>query len=292
MRLASGLRRGFPGSPYTWNLKDLLVEIVLSKWFRADALTDADPVRRVALRNAGAGRLLTPEELARKTAAVTGVQWGRHIRNSCWPECHRMPNALTDAYRLMYGGIDSDGVTERARDLTSVMAGVAKRHAVQVGCLAVGREIYLLPDAQRRLFAGIDPRVRPTAAVIRNKLVELHDKLLGVQVTPDSPDVEAAYRLFVDAMNHGRAARDDWFDIWDCEFWEWWRGGDLFLFEGVLDDIIVEKENEDGYRYYAFDDDRRDDFINGIDFSDPYAAARAWKVVLTAMLMDYRYLYL
>ena len=31
-------RRGFPGSPYTYNLKDLLVEIVLSKWFRADAV--------------------------------------------------------------------------------------------------------------------------------------------------------------------------------------------------------------------------------------------------------------
>ena len=50
--LANGFRDGFPGSPYTYNLKDLLVEIVLSKWFRAEALTDANPVRRVALRDA------------------------------------------------------------------------------------------------------------------------------------------------------------------------------------------------------------------------------------------------
>ena len=77
VRLAQGFRNGFQGSPYTHNLKDLLVEIVLSKWFRADALTDADPVRRVALHDAGARRLLTPEELAQKTAAITGVQWGR-----------------------------------------------------------------------------------------------------------------------------------------------------------------------------------------------------------------------
>ena len=67
-RLARGFRSGFAGgSPY--NLKDLLVELVLSKWFRADTVEDTDPVRRVALRDAGARRLLTPEELSRKTAA-------------------------------------------------------------------------------------------------------------------------------------------------------------------------------------------------------------------------------
>ena len=86
VRLASGFRGGFPGSPYTYNLKDLLVEIVLSKWFRADVLTDADSVRRVALRDAGAWRLLTPEELSRKTAAVTGFQWGRQICTGCLEE--------------------------------------------------------------------------------------------------------------------------------------------------------------------------------------------------------------
>ncbi len=137
-RLASGFRDGFPGSPYTYNLKDLLVEIVLSKWFRADAVTDSDPVRRVALRDAGARRLLTPEELARKTAAITGVQWGRHIRTECYPECDRTPNKLTDGYRLLYGGIDSDGITERARDVTSVMAalpsGTRRRSAARWSC--------------------------------------------------------------------------------------------------------------------------------------------------------------
>ena len=48
---------------------------------------------------------------------------------------------------------------------------------------------------------------------IRSKLVELYDKLLGVQVTPYSPDVEAAYRLFVDVMELGRESDDTWFDF-------------------------------------------------------------------------------
>ena len=286
LRLANGFRDGFPGSPHKYNLKDLLVEIVLSKWFRADAVTDTDSVRRVALRSAGARRLLTPEELARKTAALTGVQWGRGIGTGCWPICEQRPSSLTGDYRVLYGGIDSGGITERARDVTSVMAGVAERHAVMVSCSVVGRELYLLPDANRRLFAGISPRVT-AAGAIKDKLVELHDKLLGIQVTADSPDVAAKYRLFTAAMQRGRSAGEDWFNIWDCIFWE-----DLFFFEGILENVIKERENEDGYRYYELDEERRNEFINSIDFSDPYHAAQAWRVVLAAMMLDYRYMYL
>ena len=180
-RLANGFRRGFRGRA-AYNLKDLLVEIVLSKWFRADAVEDADTVRRTALRDAGARRLLTPEELARKTAALTGVQWGRRISG----ETGEIYSALTSEYGLLYGGIDSDGITERARDMTSVMAGVAKRNATIVSCPVIRREFYLLPETERRLFTGIDKYVTGSGA-IRSKLVELHDELLGVQVTRPIP---------------------------------------------------------------------------------------------------------
>ena len=285
VRLADGFRDGFPGSPYTYNLKDLLVEIVLSKWFRADAVTDADPVRRVALHDAGARRLLTPEELARKTAVVTGVQWGRHTRSYISYQGSQA-NALTTDYRLLYGGIDSDGITERSRDITSVMAGVAQRNAVQVSCPVVMREFYLVPDTERRLFAGIDPDMT-AADAIRTKLVELHDKLLGVQVAPDSPDVEAAYRLFMDVMGRGRESGEVRFDPYRCDF-----GHDEFFLEGILDGAVVQKEDEGGHWRYDTDWDRVNDFMRDIDFSDPHHAAQAWVVVLAAMLMDYRYLYL
>ena len=376
-RLANGFRRGFRGGT-GYNLKDLLVEIVLSQWFRADVVEDADPVRRVALRNAGARRLLTPEELARKTAAVTGVQWGREIAGSVYANARR-PSALTEDYRLLYGGIDSDGIIERARDITSVMAGVARRHAAVVSCPVVMRDFYLLPDAERRLFAGIDRHLTPGrelsgtleieagsyarpetlslsgplsagpktvrltfendlwdppdgdrnirldrlalrdssgrivvrreletlepaggcnyavgdhfalhcngsvdvalevpaaghfeieivawadqggdelprlsvfvesetdgsgAEAFRTKLVELNDKLLGVQVTPHSPDVDAAYRLFVDVMARGRAADETSFRGSDC-YRNWRR--DLFFLEGILDEAVEWRETE------------------------------------------------
>ena len=382
-------------------------------------------MRAVALRNAGARRLLTPEELAHKTAALTGYQWGRFINAPCWGDCQAEPNKLTDDFRLLYGGIDSDGITERARDITSVMSGVAKRHAVSTSCPAVLRELYMLPNEDRRLFKGVDKNVAPNqeygttfeienenqwetyslsgslpegsgtvklsyfnawydhasqkarsirlkrlsirnsagrvvasrelknlapisdcnhpvgddhfglhcngsldvpievaeagsytievvargdqlgeefpqlqvavldatysgsgAVAIRAKLTELHDTLLGVDVTPYSPDVNAAFELLIDAIERGSATGNGNFNPWDCRF-----GEDKYFFDGILDDILIEKQNEWGLSI-DFDYDRRDAYISSIDFSDAHYAARAWVVVLSYLLMDYRYLYL
>ena len=160
-RLARGMRAGFAGgAPY--NVKDLLTELALGAWFRARSADGLDDVQETALADAGAARLLTPEELSRKAAALTGVEWGRWRHPARKPHRQRTA-ALTDdeGYRLLYGGIDSDGITTRARDMTSVMAGVAKAHAAQMSCPVVLRELYLLPDGQRRLFAGITPAVSP-----------------------------------------------------------------------------------------------------------------------------------
>ena len=424
-RLADGFRSGFPGSFYTYNLKDLLTEIVLSKWFRADKVTDEHPVRRVALHDAGARRLLTPEELDRKTAALTGVRWGRRVNNSHWSIGNPLSTRLTNEFRLLYGGIDSDGITERARDITSIMAGVAKRHAAQVSCPVVMREVYLLPDEERRLFAGIDTSLTPVsefsdtfeinaasraeretlslqghltagsltvslaflndywhqtrgdrnvlldsltisqddtvvfhfemenlahrprchhieqnafhlsgngrgcvlavpveiaadgeyqvdvvvwadhagdelpllhvmvesdtetsvgAAGIRGKLVELYDKLLGIQVEPDSPEVVAAYRLFVDTWQRGRATLNGRFD--KC------IPDDHFYFEGILDNAITERVNDNGHTYLGWDWDLIHDFLDDAGLVDPHHTVQAWVIVLASMMMDYRYLYL
>ena len=424
-RLAERFGQGFRfGALY--NLKDLLVEMVLSKWFRADALSEGDPVREVALRDAGARRLLTPEELAHKTAALTGYQWGRYIYTSCWGNCDGEPNSLTEEFRLLYGGIDSDGITERARNVTSVMAGVAKRHAVQTSCPVVMRELYLLPDEDRKLFDGIDKHLTPSlsfgasfqveaasqdereilslegslpegsstvrlsftndwsegtadtdrnvrldrldlrnaagqivasyeletlepvndcnhpvddhfalhcsgsvdvvievptagqytieivawadqagdalplldvvvldsthsgggAQAIRAKLVELYDKLLGVEVTPYSPDVDTAFELFVDAVERRRSSEMDNFRWWECGY------NDIHYFDGILDDLVIKQFDERGNAHYGYDGDREDAFMQSINFGDSHFTASSWIVVLSYLLMDYRYLYL
>ena len=158
-RLAAAFRRGIAGGrPY--NLKDLLAEIALSPWFRAESVAGADAVRMAALRHAGIERLLTPEELVRKTEAITGYSWGRRMDD------RRLVNDLTDSYRsyrLLYGGIDSDGITQRNRDMSPLMAAVSQSHAAEASCPIVLREFYMTPDSERLLFDGVGPDVTPTS---------------------------------------------------------------------------------------------------------------------------------
>ena len=164
-RLAEGFRRGFGWSGQgRYNLKDLLVEITMSKWFRAEAIDTAHANRRLALRDAGAERVLTPEELARKTASITGFLWDRrryHPLSRREPHRQHTTGLTNEGYRLMYGGIDSDGIIHRVEDFTSMMAGVAQSNAVKSSCPIVRREFYLLPDGERRLFDGVDARISP-----------------------------------------------------------------------------------------------------------------------------------
>ena len=142
-----------------------------------------------------------------------------------------------------------------------------------------------------RLIVAVESDSEESGAnAIRAKLVELYDKLLGVQATPHSPDVESAYRLFAEVMARGRDARHSSFRDSDC-YWNWLT--DLSFFDGLLDGAVVEGgEPRLGGRWYDFDRPHVEDFMNGIDWSDPHYAAQAWAVVLALLLTDYRYLYL
>ena len=213
-RLADGFRDGFGGgfgNGSAYNLKDLLTELALSEWFRADSVVALDEARSVALLHAGAKRLLTPEELSRKTAALTGFEWGRWHHPANKPHRQHLA-ALTDerGHRLLYGGIDSDGITERSRDLTSVMAGVAQAHAAQVSCPVVLRELYLLPSGERRLFGGVEAEMSP---------------LFEMGAAFEATDAKATYTL----RGELNAGRKRVFLKFPNDFYESGRDRNLFL---------------------------------------------------------------
>ena len=291
-RLAEAFREGIAGGdPY--NLKDLLVEIVLSPWFRAESVSDGDPVRSVALQIAGAERMLTPEELAWKTQAITGYSWGRKA-TTYWDlgdgDFGNSVDFLThpEDYRLLYGGIDSEAVTERSGEMTATMAAVAQSHALESSCAIVQREFLLWPDENRRLFGGIDRNVSPIsgrgARKIREKLAELHENLLGETVSVDSPDVEAAFRLFVETWEHKRNTREWREEYIVCDVRDDW------FFEGIADDVL--QYNEDGDLEYDWE--RADEILDDADWRDrgrQDPIVRTWIVVLAYLLTDYRYLF-
>ena len=294
-RLATGFKRGFRAIYRPYNLKDLLVAMVLSPWFRAerDISGGRDAVRTVALRAAGARRLLTPEELTRKTGAITGFQWGRYrmfIVSSC---CllGETKTSLTNrfGFNLLYGGIDSETKLARTRDINDVMAAVAKVHAIQSSCPIVLREFYLLPNDRRRLFAGIGPDTGPETTAgeeaIRSKLAELHYKLLGIDVGPSSVEVNTAYSLFLETLerrrqgNEGARFRDG--NVCDTR-------SDVLILQDVVDPPDFDPGGEHGRRSEQNDPDG----LLTKAYDDEHYLARTWVVVLAYLMMDYRYLYL
>ena len=291
-RLAREFRRGFHAGDRPYNLKDLLAAMVLSPWFRAERNLDDAVLRTAALRDVGARRLLTPEELAAKTASVTGYQWGRRIGpiTGYTYDPISETSALTREYELLYGGIDSETKLVRSRDLTATMAAVAKVHAIRSSCPIILREFYLLPVERRRLFSGLDVGTAPDTAAgesaIRDKLAELHEKLFGIEVGPDSADVDTAFDLFVDTLERKGAeesGRTAFRDGNRCD-----TDSDILLLEGVVAPPFLVNEGKYRPEYEQNDPDG----LLGQTYEDPDHLARTWVVVLAYLMMDYRYLYL
>ena len=122
------------------------------------------------------------------------------------------------------------------------------------------------------------------AKKIRRKLVELHEKLLGTTESVDSPDVEAAFQLFVEVWEHKRNTEDWREEDIACDIHDDW------YFEGIADDVL--QINEDGE--LEVNGDRADEILDDADWwgqgrQDPIV--QTWVVVLAYLLTDYRYLF-
>lgn len=130
LELAKQFRDGF-NQRAPFQLKDLLTAMLMSDWFRLNTL-DSDEAE--ALVSVAGVRLLTPEELENKVRALIGFAWGE--REDFWAN-NGFWSYLDDQYRVYYGGIDSLGVTERAKAQNTLMAQVAESQALNLACASV-----------------------------------------------------------------------------------------------------------------------------------------------------------
>jgi hypothetical protein len=172
-----------------FNLKSVFKAWIDSDFYRADGLATAiaDPKRRAELDDVGLVRMLAPEQVERKVLAVFGQPWGK----------------LTDQMAMLYGGIDSKEVTERAADPSGAMGAIQRILANDVACRQTSLDFSRAPK-DRLFFADVEPDVLPGTpdadAKIRRTIVHLHERILGLHETPDSPDVDRTYRLFADIV--------------------------------------------------------------------------------------------
>ena len=144
-----------------------------------------------------------------------------------------------------------------------------------------------VPDEESAMLEIVvesDVETSRGAKKIRRKLVELHEKLLGATVSVDSPDVEAAFRLFVEVWDHKRNTEDWREEDTSCDI------RDHLYFEGIADDVL--QYNEDGD--LEFNWDRANEILDDADWSSQGrqdSIVPTWVVVLAYLLTDYRYLF-
>lgn len=142
------------------SLKNLLADMVLSRWYRADSLTTTNVSAALGVARSLASltseKLLGPELLARKTRALTGFNWNTQNDSTTATPL----SGLENDYNTFYGGIDSFALKVRAREITPLMSNVAATHALEASCPIVLGD-FIRPDAQRLLFGGLSPWITP-----------------------------------------------------------------------------------------------------------------------------------
>jgi len=226
-----------------FNFKNIIKDWVVSNFYRADGLATAtaSPQRRAELDDIGLVRMLAPEQVERKVAAIFGKEWGRL----------KPGDGKLD---MLYGGIDSKEVTERAADPSGAMGAIQRILANDVACKQTALD-FTRPASERILFPDIEPDVVPgtpeSDAQIRKAIVHLHQRILGRYDAPDSSDVTRTFELF----------------------------------SGIVSDAAERKGLDDRENYHCRSQ------LPGGDFKDPKYTVRAWRAVVTYLLRQHEFLY-
>jgi len=168
-----------------YNVKDLLVDLITSQWFRASGIAeDVAEERAIELEAVGSYHLLTPEQLSRKMEATMGESWSR-----------LMP--ITRSYGLLYGGFNARNLVERNTSITTVLNAVLERMGNEVGCDIVKND-FLKSTDQRLLFPLVELNHTPDNArenILLN-IQYLHNHMLGELLALDATELLQTYDLF------------------------------------------------------------------------------------------------
>lgn len=206
-------------------------------------------------------RWLTPELLERKIRAIFGFRWENTQTRASF---------LLSEYRLLFGGIDSEQVTVRLDVPNGIMSSIAERLSHELACVAVPWEFARDPET-KLLLKGVS--ITDTATTlqgdeipaardrIRATLARLHEHLLGVAVSPTSPEVDAIFDLFNTIQIEGR----------------------LNVKEGREVAALQ-------CRGRTNPDTREDDPTANRVENDPDYTVRAWMAVVSYLTSDYRFL--
>ena len=247
-----------------WDIKAAVKALIMSPYYRAD---NVDVQELAVNQHIGATQFISPEQLQTKLQATVGFGWDE-LR---WED-----------NRIMYGGMDSDSVTERIREPGGLVIAIQNRMATEMACRSAAYD-FLNPTSQRRLFPHVEIETlpldlegnenAPAVTRIRENIRYLHWILLGEDVAAGSTEEQATYDLFTGVLAEGQAMLEnrenydpqpsEWLE-WECRA-RWLRQAD-----GRTDGDLPSEERIEQDEYYSI---------------------RAWTAVLTYLMSDYRFVY-
>lgn len=242
-----------------YDLKTVFKAVIKSPYYRA--VNAPEEVESGLLQDVGLGRLLTPEMLNRKIAAITGVRWRKDYN---WDEQH---DWLEEEYPILYGGIDSDSTITRLTQANGLIASIATRMANEMSCSITAWD-FTKAKSERQFFPHVDLTEAPelaghtvdgSVASIKKNIQYLHQLFLDEDLELSDPEIERTYQLFLDTWHELSQSGDT--DLrYDCSGrWNPTDGTDL------PDDVqITEDEN---------------------------FTLRSWMAVMTYLMSDYKFLY-
>jgi hypothetical protein len=172
-----------------YKVKDLLVDLVLSQWFRADAAAGVGASRALDLADVGSYNLLPPSQLNLKLTSLVGQSWTDFSS----------PYA---GLALNYGNFDGNTRTTRAKDYTMMQAVTIDRLAATQSC-AIAKADFGKPTASRLLFPFVSLADTPATApdAIAQNVRYLHKWLWKQDVPATDVEVQRTVQLFTNVWN-------------------------------------------------------------------------------------------
>ncbi len=184
--IAARFRSGSGNGAY--NVRDLLVDLVLSQWFRADRVASLSAARATELHDIGSVNMLPPSQLNQKLIGVVGMGWAD------------FDNPYT-GWALNYGDFDGVQRVNRAKSHT-MMQSIAIDRLVAVRSCAFTKGDFDKPIANRLLFPAASladtPATSAGLAAITQNVRHLHKWLWKEDVPETDGEVQRTLKLFTD----------------------------------------------------------------------------------------------
>jgi hypothetical protein len=184
----------------TFNVKDLIVDLVMSNWFRAEGVTGMDASRAAALFDLGSVNMLVPTMLNAKLQATTGATFnGFNVSTN-----NSLPINYGNGAALNFGDFDGNTRTARAKQYTMMQTTIMDGLTASMSCGIVQAD-FNRAAASRMLFTTATLQDTPATPQGLQRITEnarhLHSWLLKENLPADHPEVQRTVKLFTDVWN-------------------------------------------------------------------------------------------